>query len=282
MSFWEAAFSQALLQNALIAGLLASISCGVIGTYVVVKRISYLAGGIAHAVLGGMGIAYFFQFNPLSGAIISALLAALLVGWVSLKIADQEDVVISALWSVGMAIGIIFISKSNGFNVDLLGYLFGNILLVASGDLYLIAALDILILMLVAIGYKYLLAISFDEEFAALRGVNVTFWYLLLLSMVALTVVVLIQVVGLILVIALMTLPAAIAGQFVRSLGKIMLVAVALSLIFSVGGLFLSYDPDLPTGPSIVLLAGCAYLATVLYTRFRMRLAKAPKTLKTS
>lgn len=252
------------LQNAWVGGVLASVGCGVVGTYVVVKRIGLLAGGIAHAVLGGMGIAYFFGYPPLAGALVAAVIAALLIGWISLRWQQQEDTLIAAFWSVGMAIGIVFISRTPGYNVDLMSYLFGNILMVSRQDLYLMGVMDGVVVVTMLLFRKQLLAVTFDEEFARLRGVRVTFFYLLLLCMVALTVVLLIQIVGLILVIALLTLPAAIAGQYVGSLGRMMLLATGLGVIFTSTGLALSYEPDLPAGATIVLLTGATYLLSAL------------------
>ncbi len=263
-SFLEALAGHAFLQHALIAGVLASIACGIVGSYVVVKRIGYLAGGVAHTALGGMGIAYFLGKSPIGGALIVALLAALIIGWVSLRFQEHEDIIIGALWAVGMAVGILFISRTPGYNVDLMSYLFGNILMVPRGDLLLMAGLDGVIVALVWLFRKQFLAACFDDEFARLRGVPVEVFYLGLLLMVALTVVILIQVVGLVLVIALLTLPAAIASQYLRSLAPMMLAATLLGVIFTGAGLALSYQPDLPAGATIILLAGLAYLLSAL------------------
>ncbi len=267
MEFFLALQQHEFLQNALLGGLLASIGCGLMGTYVVVKRISYLAGGIAHTVLGGMGIAYYFQQSTFIGALLAALLAALLIGWVKLTWRQNEDTLIGALWAIGMATGIVFISQTPGYNVDLMSYLFGNILMVPRQELYWMLALDAVIALVVLLFYKQLQAVTFDEEFARLRGVPVTGIYLLLLCMVALTVVLLIQVVGLILVIALLTLPAAIAMQYVGRLHQIMWLSIGLGIFFTSGGLGLAYAPDLPAGATIILLAGAVYvLSTLLLT----------------
>lgn len=268
--FLQALPNHTFLQNALLAGILASIGCGMMGTYVVVKRIGFLAGGIAHAVLGGMGIAYYFGRSPLGGALGAALLAALIIGWVNLRGQEHEDTLIAALWSLGMAIGILFISQTPGYNVDLMSYLFGNILMVPCADLFLMSGVDAVIVLSVLLFRKQFVAVAFDEEFAEVRGVNVTFFYLLL-CLVALTVVLLIQVVGLILVIALLTLPAAIAAQYVRSVGRMMWVAMGLGAMFTTMGLALSYEPNLPAGPSIILLAGATYLLSTLVTAIRRR-----------
>lgn len=274
-AFFDALVAHTFLQYALFAGILASIACGVMGTYVVVKRIGFLAGGIAHTVLGGMGIAYFLDTSPIGGALVAAVVAALLIGWVSLRWQQNEDTIIAALWAIGMAVGILFISKTPGYNVDLMSYLFGNILMVPRADLYLIAALDAIILGVIIVFNKQFLAVSFDEEFARLRGVHVNFFYLLLLVMVALTVVILIQVVGLILVIALLTLPAAIAALYLRSMLAIMLLATLLGVVFTGGGLALSYTPDLPAGATIILLAGAVYLAALVAKGFLQKASRS-------
>ena len=270
-SFLEAVSTQTFMQNALMGGILASVACGIIGSYVVVKRIGYLAGGIAHAVLGGMGIAYYLDRSPIEGALVAALVFAFILGWVSLRMQQQEDTIIGALWAGGMAIGILFISKTPGYNVDLMSFLFGNILMIASEDLYWIAGLDLLILVIVFLFYKQFIAVSFDEEFAWLRGIPVERFYLLFLSLVALTIVILIQIVGLILVIALLTLPAAIAGLYVRSLNLMMVLATLFGIVFTTGGLALSYQPDLPPGPTIILLAGALYLLSLVMHRFKTK-----------
>jgi zinc transport system permease protein len=272
MTEFIAALTQySFLQTALAAGLLASLGCGVMGTFVVVKRIGFLAGGIAHSVLAGMGAALYFGFDPLLGALAAAVVAALLIGAVRLTWKTHEDTLIGALWAIGMAVGILFISRTPGYATDLMSYLFGNILLVPTRDLWIMGAMDALLLVVVMLFYRQFLAVAFDEELARLRGVPVTFFYLLLLCLVAVTVVLLIRVVGLILVIALLTLPAAIAGQYVHSLGRMMVVATLLGSLFTVSGLAVSYGPDLPVGPTIILLAGAAYVLSASAGRLLQR-----------
>ena len=265
--FFAALSEHGFLQTALAAGLLASVGCGVMGTYVVVKRIAFIAGGIAHSVLGGMGAAVYFGADPLLGALAAAVVAALLIGWVRLRWQAQEDTLIGALWAIGMAVGILFISRTPGYQADLMSYLFGNILLVPEESLGFMAALDAVLLMAVGAFHRQFLAVAFDEEFAGLRGVPVTFFYLLLLVLVAVTVVLLIQVVGLILVLALLTLPAAVAGHYVNSLARMMLLATLIGSAVNIGGLALSYGPDLPAGPTIILLAGTVYIVSALVSR---------------
>lgn len=272
--FITALAHHAFLQYALLGGILASIGCGIVGTFVVVKKIGYLAGGIAHAVLGGMGIAYFLGGSPMIGALLAALAAAVTVGWISITWKERQDTVIGAVWAIGMAVGILFISQTPGYNVDLMSYLFGNILMITPRDLLLMAVLDGIIVIALGLFYKQALAVAFDEQFARVRGVSVRWVYMLLLCMVALTVVLLIQVVGLILVIALLTLPAAIAGQLVRTVRAMMLLASLFGALFTTAGLALSYGPDIPAGSTIILLAGLAYigvfLGRVLWMRWRV------------
>lgn len=262
--FYHALTTYAFMQNAVYAALLASVACGIIGSYVVVKRISFISGGIAHAVLGGMGIAYFFGARPLVGAIPAALLFALIIGWVSLHVRTREDTVIGALWAVGMAIGIMFIYRTPGYAADLPSYLFGNILMVSRGNILLLLTLDLIIVAVVLLFYKSFMAVCFDEEFARLQGVNVEALYMLLLCLIALSVVILVQVVGIVLVIALLTLPAAIAGQWTHGLRTMIGGACVASLVFTISGLMISYPHDLPAGATIVLVAGLAFLVSTV------------------
>lgn len=255
------------LQYALLAGLLASVACGVIGSYVVTRRITFIAGSIAHSVLGGLGAARYCQtvfkwewFHPLLGAVLAALLSAIIIGVVSMKAKQREDTVIGALWAVGMAVGILFIAKTPGYGEDLMSYLFGNILMVSPQDLWMIAGLDVLVVSIGILFYQPFLAICFDEEFARLRGIPVQFYYLLLLCLTALTVVLLVTVVGIVMVIALLTLPAAIAGELTKRLWHMMALATLLTFIFTSLGLGLSYGPDLPAGATTIMLAGLTYL----------------------
>lgn len=258
------------LQHAFLSGLLASVVCGVVGTFVVVKRISYIAGGISHTVLGGMGAALYFQtlyqwkwLSPIYGAVAAAVISALIIGMVSLRAKQREDTVIGALWAVGMATGILFISRTPGYNTDLMSYLFGNILLVSSDDLWLLVGLDVLVLGCGLVFYRQFVAVCFDEEFARLRGIKVEFYYLFLLCLTSLTVVLLVTVVGIVMVIAMLTLPTAIAGFLSKDLRQMMIISVILCAIFTSAGLALSYAPNLPTGATTILIAGVTYLVSI-------------------
>ncbi len=273
-AFTEALREHSFLQFALLAGVLASIPCGVVGSFVVIRRISYIAGGIAHSVLAGLGVVHYLQvvhgftaISPMGGAVIAALLAAAIIGWVSLHLKQRADTVIGAVWAMGMAVGIVFISLTPGYTTDLMSYLFGNILMVSSSDLWLIAGLDVLVLVIVGLFHKQLLAVCFDSEFAALRGVHINRFYFLLLGLTALTVVLLVSVVGIILVIALLTLPAAMANLFARRLWQMMATATVLCVVLTSSGLALSYGPDLPAGAVTILLTGSAFFVTALVKR---------------
>ncbi len=241
------------------------------GTYVVVRRLVFISGGISHTVLGGMGIAYYYGGNPIHGAVVTALVAAIVIGFVSLRYHEYEDTIIGALWAVGMAVGILFIYKTPGYNVDLMSYLFGNILMVERQNVYLLIYLDALIILLVVLFYKRFLAVCFDEEYSELQGIGVVSTYLLLLCLIALTVVILIQVVGIILVIALLTLPAATARYYTHTLGQMMILASILGALFTTSGLVVSYEPDLPAGATIIVIAGLAYLLTTILKGLAMR-----------
>ena len=271
IEFFDVLKNQAFMQNAVIIGLLASVACGVMGTYVVVRRLVFISGGISHTVLGGMGIAYYYGGNPIHGAVVTALVAAIVIGFVSLRYHEYEDTIIGALWAVGMAVGILFIYKTPGYNVDLMSYLFGNILMVERQNVYLLICLDALIILLVVLFYKRFLAVCFDEEYTELQGIGVVSTYLLLLCLIALTVVILIQVVGIILVIALLTLPAATARYYTHTLGQMMILASILGALFTTSGLVVSYEPNLPAGATIIVIAGLAYLLTTILKGLAMR-----------
>jgi zinc transport system permease protein len=282
MEFLHDLLAFPFLQYALATGLLASVAAGVVGSFITVRRISYIAGAIAHTVLGGMGLARYLQrvvgwqfATPLAGAVASALLAAVIIGAVTLYGREREDTVLSAVWSIGMAVGIFFISRTPGYNEDLMSYLFGNILMVRRADLALIAGLDALVLLASFLFYYKLEAVCFDEEFAKLRGVHVELYFILLLCLTALTIVILLQVVGIVMVIALLSLPAATAAYLTRRLWHTMIAASILSALLMTAGLALSYKPNLPTGATIIILSGAVYLAVVgtrpLWRRLRLQ-----------
>ena len=259
------------MQRALMAGILISITCGVIGTYVVVRRMVFISGGISHSAFGGIGLGYLVGIDPVLGAMLFAIGSALGIGAISRRTRLPEDTAIGILWAVGMALGIIFIGLSPGFAPDLFGYLFGNILSVSFSDLLIMVALTALILVVVSLLFKELLSLSFDEEFAKVSGVPTGRLYFILVVLIALSVVVLIRAVGIILLIALLTIPAAISRQFVSSLKKMMLLSILLSIVFVVLGLWLSYVLDLASGATIILFSGVMFLASLGLSRWRRR-----------
>ncbi len=271
---FSALMDYSFMQHAFIACILSSIGCGIIGTYVVVKKVGFLAGGIAHTVLAGMGIAYFMESSPLVGAVIAALIAAVSMSFIKLRWKQQEDILVAAFWSVGMAIGILFISRTPGYSIDLMSFLFGNILLVSKSDLLLMAMLDIIIVGIVFLFYKQFMAAVFDEEFARIRGIRIEIYYTLLMCMVALTVVLLIQIVGLILVIALLIFPAACAAQFFHSIFKMMLAATVICMFMTISGLTIAFQPDLPAGATIIVVAGISYVISIIFSSFLRQLQK--------
>ena len=257
------------MRNALIVGLLASVACGIMGTYVVSKRIVFISGGIAHASFGGIGLGYLIGINPVLGALVFAVASALGMGFLTRRTTLPEDTTIGIIWAMGMALGVIFIGLAPGYAPDLFGYLFGNILTVPSSDLFLLVLLDLIIIGVVIALYKEFLAICFDEEFGTVVGLPVETLYLLLLTMIALTVVVLLRVVGMILVISLLTIPAALARQFTHNIRTMMLLAVLFGAVFTLGGLWLSYVLDIASGATIIILSGIAMLIYFVVSRIR-------------
>jgi len=243
------------MQHALLAGVLVSFTAGIIGSLIVVNRMVFLAGGIAHTSYGGIGLAVYFGLPIFLGASLFAVGAALLIAALTLKKRHRMDTFIGLIWAVGMAIGVIFVDLTSGYNVDLMSYLFGSILAVSSGDIYFMVALLIVTLAIVTLRYRDILAVSYDSEYASLRGVNVRFFYTLILVLSALTVVISIKVVGLILVIAMLTIPVYIAEKLSSSLFSMMFLSGAIATIFTLIGLWFSYVYDLTSGASIILVS---------------------------
>ncbi len=264
-------FQQEFMQNALMAGLLASVACGIIGVYIIIKRMVFISGGVAHASFGGIGLGYYWSaITPIQGALMFALGSSLGIGVITRKTRLTEDTAIGIFWSMGMASGSLLMNLGSGYPPDPSKYLFGNILLVSDSALLLILILDAIIIALVMALYKEFLALCFDEEYATVIGMPVTVLYLLLLSMIGLTVVLLIRVVGIVLVIALLTIPAAMARQFTYDLRKMMLIAIGLGMVFTSGGLWLSYEIDVvSSGATIILLAGAVFFIHLGIVRLR-------------
>jgi zinc transport system permease protein len=252
-------FQYQFMQRALIAAVLVSVACGVVGSYVVIKRIVSLSGAISHAAFGGVGIGYFLGVNPVLAAIPFSVISAIAIGGVK-QISDvSEDTSIGILWSVGMAIGVIFINLTPGYAPDLFSYLFGSILTVNNTDLYIMFILDMIIIVTVYLFRREFLAVAFDEEFSKVVGLPALLVYMLLLALVALSVVVLIKVVGVILLIALFTIPAAISKQYTYNLKNLMILATILGIVLTTLGLILSYIFNLASGATIVMVLATAF-----------------------
>lgn len=254
------------IRLSLIAAIVASISFGIVGSFVVVRRISYIAAAIAHSVLGGIGAAIFLQrthdldwLTTDMGAIIAALASALIIGWVSMNASEREDTIISAIWASGMAAGILFIQFAPGPAVNLESYILGDILYTNEADLVTAGILGLIVVVMTLLFYPKLVAVCFDEEFARLRGINVPLYFQLLLCLIGLAVVLLVQLTGIILAIALIVLPAATAARFFGRLWVVMLIATGLSMIYCFAGFALAYAPEANPGPVIVLIAALVY-----------------------
>jgi len=284
-------FSFPFVQRMFIAGILASIACGVIGTLIVVKRIVFLSGGIAHATFGGIGLAYYLQYtmswlwlDPLIGALIFAVITAGLMSLPIVKSRLREDAAIGVLWVIGMALGVLFLNgvdRSELIVQDPVSILFGNILLIHFSDIILMLGLVIIILLIANFLFKDLQILTFDEEFARISGINVSLLNFVLLLLVALTTVVLIKVVGVVLVIAMLTIPASISGLFTKDLKQMMIFAVIIGVIIVTIGLLVSLTYNQPPGAIIVLSLGFVFLFTLI-GRYIIRYVFVNKSKKSS
>jgi len=259
------------MRNALLAGILVSISCGIIGTLVVVNRIVFISGGIAHAAYGGIGLAIYTGISPTLGAALFSVMVSLVMGAISLRSKHRADTVIGVLWAVGMALGIILIGLKPGYNVDLMSYLFGSILAVPRSDIWFMIPLDLIIALAVTIFNKEFIAMSYDEEFAFVVGIPVRLLYLAMLCMTALSIVMIIRVVGLILVIALLSIPPYIAEKYTTSLARMMALASMLGVLFTFAGLWISYHYDLASGATIIMVAALAFFISESAGLFKRR-----------
>ncbi|MGE4354191.1 MAG: metal ABC transporter permease [Oscillospiraceae bacterium] len=262
------------LQNAFISGILASIVCGMIGVIVIEKKLVMMSGGIAHTSYGGVGLGYLLGFEPIIGAFIFAIGAAIGIGYIKRKGGTSSDVIIGLFWSLGMALGIFFIALMPGYPPDLSSYLFGSILSVTRADLYLILSLTGIVTLIIVVLYNDWKAYLFDSEFASIIGIKTAFLEYLLLILIAMTVVVLIRVVGIILVLALITAPAATAGILTSSLKRRMVYSILLGGFFCIAGLWISYEMNIASGASIVILSVMCYFIVYTAHALSLRLSK--------
>lgn len=245
-------FDFGFFRNAFLAALLASITCGMIGTYIVSRRIVFISGGITHASFGGIGMGYYFGFDPIFGAVIFGILSALGIEFFTKKADLREDSAIAMLWSLGMALGVIFIFLTPGYAPNLMSYLFGNILTVSTSDLVYLSLLTLFVGGFIIIFYRMILFVSFDEEFALTNNAPVRLFNAILISLVALTIVLNIRVVGIILVMSLLTIPQAIANLFTKQFDRMMILSIFIGFIGSMAGLVFSYYYDIPSGAAII------------------------------
>lgn len=274
MSFLYSVFTDPaliFLKYSILAGVLSSFAFGITGSYVVVRKISYIAGAISHSVLGGIGLALFLQtkfqltwLTPYTGAVVIAIFSALFIWFAEKYSKERLDSLLGALWAVGMALGIIFISLTPGY-IDPMSYLFGNILMVTKNDLILISVFSAIICFISFLFQNKLIATSFDEEFMEIRGINTDFYKLILLLMTAITIVLMIRIVGIIMIIAMLTLPPAAASKMSDNFAVINLLSIVLSIFFVTSGIGISYHYDLPAGPVIILVAGLFYIFMLFF-----------------
>jgi len=262
------------IRYAVIAGIISSIPFGIIGSFVVVKRMSYIAGAVSHCVLGGIGMALFLStvFNltfmtPMIGAVIFAVFAGLIISYAQIKMDERTDTVIGAIWAIGMSLGLLFMSVTPGY-LDPMSYLFGNILLITKDDLLIITGMNLIIVAFSIVFYNQLLITAFDEEFAKIRGLNTNAFNTLLILLISFTVLLMITIVGIVMVIALLTLPAAIAGLFTVKFKNMILLSIILCMIFTSVGLLGSYILNLPTSSVTVVFAGITYLGSLILSKF--------------
>lgn len=265
-------FEYEFLRNAFSAAFLMSVTCGLIGTYIVARRMVFISGGITHASFGGVGISYYFGWPPIAGAAVFALVAALITENLTRKKLIRNDSLIAVMWSLGMAIGIIFVYLTPGYSPNLMSFLFGSIITVTSTDLSLMIVLTLIVSLVFILFYRVILFVSFDEQFARTRGIPVMFVNYLLIVLVALTIVLSIRVAGIILVLSLLTIPQNTANLFTSSFGRILVWSVVIGLIGAVAGLITSYYLNIPSGATIIFSLVIIYLSG--------RTVKALKSLK--
>ena len=264
-------FEYSFFSNALLIGILSGIACGIVGSFIVIKKISFISGSIAHASFGGIGLAYFLGLSPVLGAMVFSVLSALGIGFINKNNKVQEDASIGAIWAIGMATGLFFIYFTPGYAADLMTYLFGNILMSTTQDLWYVLILDLFIIISVVFLYEWLLAIIFDEEFATVTNVPVFPIYFFFLVIIALSVVVLIRSVGVILVIALLTLPASSAQLLSNNFKHIISWAIFFAVFVNVVGIILSYYINIPSGPTIIFLAASIYLMIFIFKKYFLK-----------
>jgi len=260
----ESLFKYNFLQNALFASILGSVVCGIVGTIIVEKKLVSMSGGIAHTSFGGIGFGYLLGIEPIIGGLFFAIAASIGIPMINKRTKTRSDTLIGMFWSVGMALGIIFINIMPGYPPDLTSYLFGDILTVSTLYIYIMLILTLIILFVLVSLYNYWKAFLFDEEYMKIVGLNSSIMEYILMVIIGLSVVILIKVVGIILTIALLTIPVAIARMFTYDLKKIMMLSIIFGLIFSLIGLYVSYNYNIPSGATIIIISVLGYFSGMI------------------
>lgn len=263
--------SYTFIQNALIAGILVSIITGIIGSLIVVNKMVFLSGGIAHSAYGGIGLSIYFGFPMLLSTSIFSVIITVLIAILTYQKRENLDTIIGLTWAIGMSFGILLADLTPGYSANLMSYLFGSILAVNSDDILFMSILLLFIVLSLVFFYRDILAVSYDSEYANLRGVKTRLFYTLILILSALSIVIAIKIVGLILVIALLTIPIYIAQKFCNTLFKMMIVSGLFSMIFTIFGLIVSYNYDLSSGPSIILVSSVCMFCINIFQFFKKR-----------
>lgn len=262
-------FQYTFFQHALLGSLFASIACGIIGTYIVTRRLVFISGGITHASFGGIGIGLYTGISPLLAAAVFSTLSAFGVEWLSKRNDMREDSAIAVFWTFGMAIGIIFSFLAPGFTPDLSSYLFGNILTITQGDIWILAILSIVLIAFFTLFLRPIIAIAFDREFARSQQMPVALFEYILMMFIALTIVACLRMVGIVLAISLLTLPQMTANLFTYSFKRIIGLSIVIGYIGCLGGLLLSYQLQVPSGAAIIFVSILIYTVAKLYKQFR-------------
>ena len=274
MNFLADIFEYRYLANAVIACILSGITCGIVGTYIVSRRMVFLCGGITHASFGGLGIAFYFGISPLWGALAFAVLSSLGIEYAGNSTKVREDSAIGLLWGIGMAVGALFMSLKPGYTSgDLSSFLFGNIISVTSEDVIALAALTLLLFVGAALWLKPIVYIAFDRDFARAAGVNTKLIGYIMAIITAVTIVLSIRVMGIVLLISLMTIPVVIANSFTKNYGTITLYASIVAAVGALAGIITSYYFEVPSGPAIIFILTLVLIIVKLLSLCRKKVA---------
>ncbi len=259
------ALTYTFIQNAIIAGILISIITGIIGSLIVVNKMVFLSGGIAHSAYGGIGFSIYFSLPMLLSTTVFSVIITILIALLTYQKRENLDTIIGLTWAIGMSIGILLVDLTPGYNTNLMSYLFGSILAVSNDDILFMLILLTFIIFILLFFYRDILAVSYDSEYARLRGIHTKFFYILILILSALCIVISIKIVGIILVIALLTIPIYISQRFCNTLFSIMISSALFSMVFTILGLAISYNFDLSSGPSIILVSSICMFSIVIF-----------------